>query len=383
MRDEQARFAMRFQQLTGPIMAKGVEDTAFYRYNRLVSLNEVGGEPSRFGTSVSTYHAANEERLRAWPLSMTATSTHDTTRGEEVRARLAVLTEMPEVWESRVHEWRAIAEKYRIFVEDEAAPSAGDEYLFYQSVFGAMPFAPSEPRARVDASFVDRLREYMAKATKEAKLRTSWINPHPEYDAAVARFCVAMLGDDAFTSSAWSFHLVDPDNRRPVDYAARRAMLADVRRRAGEPLALVRDLLRSFEDGAPKLYVTHALLALRRREPDLFLAGDYRAITAGDHVVAFARTWGGHRAVTIVPRLSHRLTRGLHPWPIGAAWGDARIVLPVRSAWHNVLTGETHEGDDLAMRDVLREFPVAVLLGDDAARRRGRDSEGARRVRGA
>jgi (1->4)-alpha-D-glucan 1-alpha-D-glucosylmutase len=401
-RDGHIRFVMRFQQLTGPIMAKGVEDTAFYRYHRHSALNEVGGEPSHFGTSIEAYHASNQERLRAWPLSMVTTSTHDTKRGEDVRARLHVLTEAPEMWAECVDHWRTIAAAHRETIDEEVAPSSGDEYLFYQTVLGAMPFESAAAGAH--AAFVTRIADYMAKATKEAKLRTSWLNPSAEYDAALGRFVTRMLGDDAFLADVraladrtatyaaasslaqvalkltapgvvdtyqgtetWSFALVDPDNRRPVDYAANRARLAEIRARSGDRLGLARDLLTRFADGAVKLYVTHRLLELRRAEPDLFLDGTYAPIDGGPHVVAFARERagvpGGRTLVTIAPRLSYRLTHGRQPWPLGEAWGDLRVPLPRGGSYESVFTGERFDAEGgVPLRDVLRHFPVAVLV---------------------
>jgi (1->4)-alpha-D-glucan 1-alpha-D-glucosylmutase len=413
-RVSQVRWVMRFQQLTGPIMAKGVEDTAFYRYHRLVSLNEVGAHPGRFGTPVRAFHAENEERLRLWPLSMVTLSTHDTKRGEDVRARLNVISEAPSLWEECVGQWSKMAEAHREAVDDEAAPSRADEYLFYQTALGSTPFAEEDDAALAERTA--RVAEYMGKAIREEKQRTSWLAPNAEYEAAVGRFVTRMMGDRAFAKSirelafataisaattslgalavkmtmpgvpdtyqgteSWAFALVDPDNRRPVDYAARRARLEAIRARLSNAetrrLEVARELLDTFADGGVKLYVTHLLLALRRELPRLLLEGDYRALDAGPSAVAFARAHegDGKTLVTVVPRLAYELTHvgaqaaargaeGAGRWPVGDVWGDARVELP-RGRYQSVLTGELVESDgSVAMRDVLRSFPVAVLL---------------------
>jgi (1->4)-alpha-D-glucan 1-alpha-D-glucosylmutase len=394
-------FTMRFQQLTGPIMAKGVEDTAFYRYARLVSQNEVGGDPARFGVPVAALHEANASRLRDWPRSTVTTSTHDTKRAEDVRARLAVLTEMPERWGACVDEWMGVAARHRRPVDEEPAPSEVDVYLFFQIVLGAWPFAGIGDRG----AFTDRVAAYMEKATREAKTRTSWVAPNAAYEEATRDFVRGMLADDAFVASMgalaeetatyaatnalgqvalklagpgvadtyqgcelWSFDLVDPDNRRPVDYGVRRALLHQIRERTGDRAALARDLLARFADGAIKLYVTHTLLALRRDDPALFLEGGYRPIDAGEHVVAFVRErpegpgrTGRPALVCVVPRLAWKLTRGERRWPIGDAWGDRTIPLP-GGAWRDVLTGARHAvAGEAKLAEVLGSFPLAVL----------------------
>jgi (1->4)-alpha-D-glucan 1-alpha-D-glucosylmutase len=398
---EEARtsFAMRFQQMTGPIMAKGVEDTAFYRYTRCVALNEVGGDPSRFGTSVRELHEAAQARLREWPQSLVATSTHDTKRGEDVRARLAVLTERPDRWEACVDSWLRLAEKHRRAAGDDRMPASGDLYLLFQSALGAWPFAPLGADRE---AFVKRLVDYMTKAGREAKVHGSWLRPNAEYEEATSALVRGLFADETFVggvqaladetatyavtnalasvavkvtgpgvpdtyqgSEMWNLSLVDPDNRGEVDFGTRRRLLGEIRQESSDRLGLVRRLLDRYADGAIKLYVTHTLLALRRELPALHLAGAYRPIDAGDHVVAFTREHEGRTLACVVPRLPWTLTKGQAQWPVGGAvWGDRTMALPA-NRWRNVLTGEKRQfAGDAPLREVLENFPIAVLLAE-------------------
>ncbi|MGH7317080.1 MAG: malto-oligosyltrehalose synthase, partial [Candidatus Rokuibacteriota bacterium] len=343
-------FAMRFQQTTGPVTAKGVEDTAFYVYNRLVSLNEVGGDPARYGESAAVFHDKNAARLARWPESLVATATHDTKRGEDVRARINVLSEVPAAWAAEVRRWRALARRFKTQVDGRSAPDANDEYLLYQTLVGAWPARDEdEPLATLTA----RLVAYMEKATKEAKRHTSWVNPSAAYDAAVRGFVTGLLAPDgtflgaflpfqrrvaghgAVNSLAqtllkvaapgipdfyqgtelWDFSLVDPDNRRPVDFPRRRAMLDALRARipaedarAADLSDLCAELIAHWPDGRLKLFLTHRALTLRRRWSRLFSAGDYRPLSPGgqhaEHVVALARLHGPDAVIIAVPRLT-------------------------------------------------------------------------------
>jgi glycogen operon protein len=397
--DEQVAFALRFQQLTGPATAKSVEDTAFYRYLRLVNRNEVGAEPAQFAVSPEEFHGHNAERLRRWPLGMTTLSTHDTKRGEDTGARIAALTELPDEWRRAVSRWSRRAEKAKASLDGAPAPARGDEYLFYQALVGAWPYGWDGAAGR--GEFAERLQAFMAKATKEAKLHTSWTNPNPAYDEALAAFVKRLLADEDFVADVrafcealapaaatnglaqallrycspgvadtyqgtelWNQSLVDPDNRRPVDYGRRRAMLAEIARRKGEPRQLVADLLGRYEDGAVKLYVTHVALAARRDRRDLFLRGDYEPLPGDDHVVAFARSYGAERLVCCVPRLPLGLTKGAPAFPLGeAAWGDRALALPRAGRYRNALTGAALEArGELALAEVFADFPVALLF---------------------
>jgi (1->4)-alpha-D-glucan 1-alpha-D-glucosylmutase len=409
-------FAMRFQQATGPVTAKGVEDTAFYRYNRLVSLNEVGGDPARYGEPVSVFHARNERRLDRWPESMLATSTHDTKRGEDVRARIDVLSEVPAAWAAEVRRWRGIARRWRPQVDGHAAPDRNDEYLLYQTLVGAWP-------ARDEDETLDtltrRLAAYMEKATKEAKRRTSWVNPSEPYDRAVRDFVRALLAPDgaflpafrpfqrlvaahgAVNSLAqtllkltvpgipdlyqgtelWDLSLVDPDNRRPVDFARRRASLEALRVRIAADEAAgtdatgrCRELLADWPDGRVKLYLTHRALMLRRERARLFAVGGYRALGAegphADHLVALARTDGADAVVVAVPRLTARLGGLTGRILLGeAAWEHTSIGLgeDLGGVYRDRFTGLTvtsERRDGLAVLPagrLLAHFPVALL----------------------
>ena len=379
------QFAMRFQQLTGPVMAKGVEDTALYRFDRLVCLDEVGCDPARFGSPPAEFHEHNARMLSAFPLTMTTTTTHDTKRSEDVRARLAVLTEMPEVWESHVRCWLGLGARY--VTDDE--PSVNDRYLFFQTAAGTWPYG-DEPELG------ERLIAYMRKATREAKVRTSWVQPQTHYEVATAYYVGAMLADPAFTqdmqalvnaiapggacnslaqtalrlaspgvsdfyqgTELWDFSLVDPDNRRAVDYTRRRTLLTELRSR--EPSAeLARELVAHYADGRIKLHVTQTGLRYRRDHRLLFLEGAYDALDGGDHVIGFERTHLSSRLVCLVPRLTRAMC-GDRPWPLGDVWGDARVELVAPGRWRNLFTGEQLDGKTLALRDVFASFPVAWL----------------------
>ncbi|HEX2092065.1 MAG TPA: malto-oligosyltrehalose synthase [Longimicrobiaceae bacterium] len=421
-REEHARFVMKFQQLTGPVMAKGVEDTAFYLFNRLVSLNEVGGEPERFGVTPEEFHRFNQQRAEHWPHAMCALSTHDTKRSEDVRARINVLSEIPDLWAEHVARWAELNRAAKDEDEDgHPVPDANDEYLLYQTLVGAWPLEEMEDQAHQD--FVGRVQAYMEKATREAKRNTSWINPSEEYDTGLRGFVAAILDRSAPPAPAeragnpfvddllrlqpgvarmgmlnslsqtllklvspgvpdtyqgqeiWDFSLVDPDNRRPVDFALRRRMLRELRERLenGDPRELARELVERWEDGRIKLYLTHRVLTLRAALPELFRDGAYVPLSpAGvreEHVLAFARRSEDAAVVAAVPRLVATLTRESgFAFPTRESWADTWIeggngVLKGR--WRNVLTGAEVEarrpGAALAVDELFADFPVALL----------------------
>ena len=401
-RQERVDFVMRFQQLTGPTTAKGYEDTALYRYNRLVSLNEVGGDPSRFGTTLAEFHAMNVERTRRAAHALSATATHDTKRGEDTRVRIDVLSEVPRAWQAAVTRWQRLNRRHRAIVDGQPAPGPNTEYLLYQTMVGAWP---------VDAA---RLRDYILKASREAKQDTSWTNPNTRWDEAVAQFVDAMLDEtrsseflrdfEAFHativpfgilsslaqtlikitapgvpdfyqgSELWDLSLVDPDNRRPVDFGARRRMLEALRTAvdaASDLAAFARRLMQAPGDGRIKLFVIHRALAVRRRHADLFARGDYRPLeTRGpgaDHVCAFARTGPGGPTVTVVPRLL--AARGVAE-PVGDEyWRDTGIAIPpevtgpLRDAFTSARLEAAGTGKErvIPVGRVLADFPVALL----------------------
>ncbi len=395
-RREVLRFAMRFQQYTGPVTAKSLEDTAFYRYVRLAALNEVGGEPARFGRSIDDFHAANAERARMHPNAMLATATHDHKRGEDTRLRMAALSEFPAEWSRAIARWDRMNDGFR--ATDSASIAPSDEFLFYQTVVGTLPphwLGSAEPDDAEHAAYVERLAAYALKAAREAKLHTSWTSPRVEYERALDTFIRSALVRErpflrdvrALTVSLapvaaihglaqltlklmapgvpdiyqgtelWDFSLVDPDNRRPVDYAAREAILATFAGRDGEPEALARDLCGRWSEGHLKLYVTWRLLHLRREFPATFLGTGYRALPTGtDDALAFARD----EIVTIVPRLVRARAEGLR-----VAFPTEHVALNRSNAmYRNVFDGRTltTSGDgELAIADAFATVPIAVL----------------------
>jgi (1->4)-alpha-D-glucan 1-alpha-D-glucosylmutase len=409
-------FAMKFQQITAPITAKGIEDTALYRFNRLISLNEVGGEPSNYGGGVRAFHADAEYRARHWPHEMLATSTHDTKRSEDVRARLDVLSEMTTPWRDAVRRWMRINRWRRREVDGLAAPSRNDEYHFYQTLLGSWPLGASDPAGA--ATYRERIEAYMIKAAREAKLRTSWMEIEAAYEEALLQFVrstleprdnnlfladflefqrrVARFGllnslsqtvckltapgvPDLYQGNElWDFSLVDPDNRRPVDYRRRQAALAELEHGAAE--LGPRELVTSLEDGRGKLLLTWKVLQLRREQPQLFSHGSYRRLrvrgACAHHVCAFARRHAGQSLVVIAPRLYRRLLDDPARLPLGeAVWQDTLIELPreerSRRAYRGVLDGAQlvpvrhGEFTGVAVAQALAEFPVAVLRSVD------------------
>jgi (1->4)-alpha-D-glucan 1-alpha-D-glucosylmutase len=391
---EAREFVARFQQLSGPAHAKGHEDTAFYRYHRFVAANEVGGDPAHLGVDPAAFHAANVEAARRWPGTMTTTATHDTKRGEDVRARLALLSEIPEAWGRTVADWSARHERYR----HGGWPDRATEYLLYQTLVGAHPLS------------LERVQAFLVKAIREAKVHTSWTVPNPAYEEAVAEFAADVLGDedfrrelDAFVAplvapgqvtalaqvllkltspgipdtyqgtELWDDSLVDPDNRRPVDFAARARLLAELSARPG---LTPEEILARAAEGLPKLLVVHRALQLRRARPEVFAppaepgAGSgaaaasaaYRPLavagTRADHLVAFTRS---ERVVTLAPRLVLGLA---------GDWGDTAVALPPAlpgstGAWRDVLTGDAVSEGTIPVAKVLGRFPVALLSREE------------------
>lgn len=401
-------FAVRFQQTTGPVMAKGIEDTMFYRYNRLIALNEVGGAPDRYGAPVSDFHDTMADRMkRAGGLS--TTSTHDTKRGEDARARLYALSEIPDTWRDAVARWSALNTPHRALLPDGPAPEPAQEWAFYQALLGAWPaeLVGEDWRAMAGAlgPLRDRLTGYMEKAVREAKCRTSWTDPDDDYERAVAGFVSAVLSEGtgeeflkdfakscspiwhagAINSLAqlaiklvapgvpdiyqgaelWDFSLVDPDNRRPVDFAARERLLTSVLKT--DPAQLV----AAWRSGAPKLALTTAGLRLRATMPSLFADGTYISLTAagsgGSHVAAFARRLEDTTALVVIPRFVLGLMGALcQPLVPVENWKETSIRIP--ETWfplrmRDLVTGEGHVIDrDVRVSALLRRFPVALLI---------------------
>lgn len=409
------RFAMRFQQYTSALMAKGLEDTSFYRYNCLTSLNEVGGNPLRFGASPEEFHAEMVTRAREWPLEMSSTSTHDTKRSADVRARINVLSEMPLVWHRHVRQWRRMNRDKKASLAGRKAPDPNDEYLLYQTLVGAWPLQTS---GVPDATFVRRVCEYMRKATREAKTHTNWANPNEAYEKALIDFVESVLASKEFCDSfvpfqsdlayfgmlnslsqtvitltapgvpdiyqgteLWDFSLVDPDNRRPVDYQTRREQLQELARAffPGKQCSdrQLQSITQNMEDGRIKLHTITSVLRLRARLPQLFSRGEYLPLTVtgekSKHVVAFARRLGNQLLVVAVPRLCSQLMEYKAGLPVGReAWQQTRIQIPgvVSPPMRNVFTGDMETsglaGPPVLLQasDLLRRFPVAVLIGE-------------------
>ena len=326
---------MRIQQFTGAVTAKGFEDTALYRYVRLLSLNDVGGNPAQFGITPGEFHDFNLQRQKSWPHTLNALSTHDTKRGEDVRARLNVLSEIPHEFKANVETWAKLAAPRKRRVNGETAPDTNEEYFLYQTLLGAYPWETSEQQ-----QFKERIKQYLVKALREAKTHTSWLSPNAPYEEAVAAFAAELLDDNGFLEAflplqkkiahlgfyntlaqtllkitcpgvpdfyqgteLWDLTLVDPDNRRPVDFQKRQTLLAEVAKLNPEKAP---ELLAAYSDGKAKLYVIHKALLFRRKHRRLFEEGEYLPLAVGgaraDHVVAFARKTGDSYAVTVVPR---------------------------------------------------------------------------------
>jgi (1->4)-alpha-D-glucan 1-alpha-D-glucosylmutase len=365
--EREAEFVMRFQQFTGPAMAKGVEDTTFYVFNRLVSLNEVGGNPGVFGISVEEFHRLTEQSFRRWPTAMLAGTTHDTKRSEDVRARINLISEMPVRWIAAVRRWSAYNERHRT----NDLPDRNMEYLFYQTLFGAWPIE------------VDRIANYMEKASREAKTHTSWTAKNNPYDQALQKFVHAACSDSeflhdigAFTeefvwpgrlnslsqtllrltapgvpdlyqgTEIWNLSLVDPDNRRPVDYAFRRGLLSELDR------LTVEEVCARADSGLPKLLVSRRALQLRRERPHVFgRDGTYQPVRVtgerAHHVVGFMR---GGEVITIAPRLV-----------LGLAGGQGPTIELPEGEWRNVFTGDVFQGGSTDFGMLTTRFPVCLL----------------------
>ncbi len=394
-------FVLKFQQATGPIMAKGLEDTVFYIYNRLAALNEVGGEPQQFGIGLDAFHERNLDRQRNWPATLLATSTHDTKRSEDVRARMVAISELPQLWRRSIQRWRLLNRKWKRTIDEAQAPDPNEEYLLYQTLLGTWPVnTHSQAEQTASAEYVARIQAYMAKALNEAKLNTSWIRPNEDWLGAMRDFVakiletssknkflpnffpvveeIARLGainsltqtllrltspgvpDIYQGNEIWDFSLVDPDNRRPVDYRHRREMLATIGKAKPE------ELLQSWPDGRIKMFLTQRVLQFRREHADLFQCGNYLPIRASgnlaDCCISFGRQWHDEWIVVIAPRLSSRI--GFPP--VGERWKDTVVDLPesisLEHAYELLTCCELrHEDRRVSIADVVSILPFAVI----------------------
>ena len=416
-RDEVMEFVVRLQQLTGPATAKGVEDTAFYRYYRLTSLNEVGGEPGRDGVSVDAFHAFQQDRAANWPHALSTSATHDTKRGEDVRARLNVLSEIPREWERLVQEWRDEASAMKTIVNGRAAPSVHDEYLIYQTLAGTWPTDVTPDS--MPADFKARIGEYLAKAMKESKRESSWLDPNTEYENAARDFGWALLKSESFLSQLiplagriarvgtinslaqtllkivapgipdiyqgtelWDLSLVDPDNRRPVNYPKRRELLVTLERewaeREGARGDWLGEMLEHWPDGRVKMFTMWRALQCRRAFPNLFAAGAYQPLIPtgprAAHLCAFARHQADAVALVVVPRCVARMMSASEmPYP-ASAWEGTGVKLPApwtTHEWRNEMTGTHVQADTngLDAAAMFASFPVALLTAGKGARK--------------
>jgi len=378
----ETEFVLRFQQFTGPVMAKGVEDTAFYCYNRLTGMNEVGSDPGRDGLSVGEFHAYCTKMQATHPATMTTLATHDTKRSDDVRARIAVLSEIPGRFNSAIQRWSRMNSAFKTGKRGAPAmPDRNTEYLYYQTLIGAWPLP------------MERAQDYMLKAVREAKQQTTWVANNKEFEEALRMFIELTLNYAPFLrelqqfvekvrdagrvnsltqtllkytapgvpdlyqgTELWDLSLVDPDNRRPVDYGLRKRLLCELKRIRTEDVA-AQVMLRA-DEGLPKMWTIHKALELRRERPDCFGAeAEYTPLEVDgdrhDHVIAYLRR---DDVVTVVPRLTLKL---------GGAWKDTIVVLP-KGRWRNRLTGGSVAGGVITMRLLLKDFPVALLVREGA-----------------
>jgi (1->4)-alpha-D-glucan 1-alpha-D-glucosylmutase len=400
-REEHMHFVLKFQQFTGPIMAKGLEDTAFYIYNRLAALNEVGGEPQQFGLSVDAFHERNLDRHRNWPATLLATSTHDTKRSEDVRARMLAISEIPELWRRSLQRWRTVNRRWKKDVNESEAPDANEEYLLYQTLLGTWPVAANgAPVESAGEEYIQRIQAYMTKALNEAKLNTSWIQPNEQWLVATRDFVakileatpknkflptflpvaeeIARLGainslaqallkltspgvpDIYQGNETWDFSLVDPDNRRPVDYKRRAEMLSCLSSKTpGE-------FLQNWPDGRIKMFLTQRALQFRNERADLFRSGNYLPLRASgtfaDCCISFARQLDRDWAIVIVPRLS---SRSGFP-PTGDRWKDTAIELPENLSVERareIFTGRelSIQNRQIRLAEALSILPFAIV----------------------
>jgi (1->4)-alpha-D-glucan 1-alpha-D-glucosylmutase len=401
---EWMQFALYFQQYTGPLMAKAFEDTFFYVYNRLISLNEVGSNPIKFGCSIEEFHNFNQKRIEALPHSLNATSTHDTKRGEDARARINVLSEIPQEWEEKVKSWRKINRHKKRKLDRGYAPDENDEYFLYQTLLGVFPFNDC------GEGFTARMKSYIIKAVREAKVHTGWVKPDTEYEEACISFINDILtpsGENFFLkefllfqkkiafngmfnslsqallkitspgvpdfyqgTELWDLNLVDPDNRQPVDFEKRKKILQDIiTKERQDVLGLTKELLANKEDGRIKLFLIYRALRARKENMMAFEKGAYLPLRAEGKfkacVIAYLRAHEGTWIITIAPRfLTKLIEEGAYPFD-EEMWADTRIILPENAplSWEEKITGQTlRDTSMLKVGSVLTEFPVALLV---------------------
>lgn len=414
-------FAMKFQQFTSPVMAKGLEDTSAYIYHRLLSLNEVGGDPRRFGVTRRAFHRANQARAERNPHSLLATSTHDTKRSEDMRARLNVLSEIPAAWRLALRNWSRANRSLKRSVDGMLVPTRNDEYFIYQTLLGIWPTGEADGNEM--ARFTVRIKEYLVKAVREAKVYTSWINPNVAYEDAVTSFADALINAPAASAfltdfrpfqrriarlgmfnslsqtlikftvpgvpdiyqgcECWDFSLVDPDNRRPVDFGLRLSMLTGLQKLVAQEshqrVSGVRALCDTLEDGRAKLLIVRSALALRERWPEVFQQGKYLPLAVkgehAAHLCAYARSFGNRIVITVAPRFFVRLLGDADMLPLGEnVWGMTTVELPFQrddKQYTCAFTGKVLQPQkrqsrwQLPVAQILAEFPVGLTFGEN------------------
>jgi len=408
--EEQKRwlhFVMRFQQLTAPLMAKGFEDTTFYVYNRLLSLNNVGGNPARFGMSPDELHQFNRQRRDYWPHAMNTTTTHDTKRGEDAAARINVLSELPDEWKRCIELWSRLNRSKKTKLKGIEAPDRNDEYFLYQTLIGALPLG-----AAPEAEFLERLKAYIVKAVREAKVHTEWLKPDLAYEDAFTSFIEKILDrseanrflenlssfaarvahygilnslsqtlikiaspgvpDFYRGTELWDLSFVDPDNRRPVDFETRKKLSRAIAKHAAcDPDAVLTELFTRKHDGRVKLLLVQRALDARKRRPALFQSGEYIPLAirghCKDHVIAFARREHNSWALAVAPRMLTRLVNDKQ-FPLGAeVWKDTEILLPKEAhfSWRDAISGDLlRDGHAISLASALKHFPVALLVSE-------------------
>ncbi|MGK7397480.1 MAG: malto-oligosyltrehalose synthase [Candidatus Cyclobacteriaceae bacterium M3_2C_046] len=396
--DNKMYFLMRCQQFTGPLEAKGVEDTTFYLFNRLISHNEVGDKPEIFGISHQEFHERMMERMALHPLSMNATATHDTKRGEDMRVRINVLSELPDEWKIQVNNWKEINKKF-IKHKEKAIPAPNDEYFIYQTLVGAFPVD-----GKIDQTFSTRIKDYMIKVVREGKINSNWSDPNQIYEFGICDFIDRILEPNHdFLNAAqpfiqmvtqfgiiysmaqtlmkvtcpgvpdvyqgcelWDLSLVDPDNRRPVDYELRKKMLEALKQ---QEFISFENLMDQKESGLVKFYTLYKSLQARRKHNDIFNQGKYIPLRFGGkhnwHAVGYIRQYRDQWMMVIIPR---HLVLLINPgdFPLAEVWEDTYAILPAQGPnhWENIFTGEkTKNGDKFEIGEVLSRFPIALLYG--------------------
>ena len=395
-------FLQRCQQFTGPLAAKGVEDTTFYIYNRLISINEVGDSPENFGMGVEEFHEKMKLRQKIYPLSLNATATHDTKRGEDARMRLNVLSEIPQEWFEKFKEWQKLNESFKT---DKLVPDSNAEYFIYQSLLGAFPFEENELE-----EFPTRVKDYLQKAFREAKVYTDWSNPDEEYESGISNYISAVLEHQEFTQAfegfknkvafygaikslgqtlikttapgipdiyqgteLWDLSFVDPDNRRPVNYGRRKMYVSDFRSFEKDNFKEELNYLRAdYKNGKIKMYLLHRALHFRQEHADLFQKGEYLPLQVwGKHsnsFIAYSRKLKNKWALVVVPVLVTSIFKPEDFVPQKTIVEDLEIILPEDGPknWRNCLTGaEIAAGENLKLRDLLTDFPVALLTNTE------------------